>query len=119
MVELILGTYGFGCWLLVRFKVIPLNTYSIFSMILGGIVIFFGLWTILAVCHPITHDGRMIATTVPIVPQVRGMVTDVPATANVKMKAGAVLFKIDPRPYQFEVDRLEATLVGMNAKLAQ
>jgi multidrug resistance efflux pump len=119
MVELILGTYGFGCWLLFKFKVIPVNTYSIFTVILGGIVIFFGLWTILAVCHPITHDGRMIAATVPIVPQVRGIVTDVPVTANVKIKAGSVLFKIDPRPYQFEVDRLEATLVGMNAKLAQ
>lgn len=119
MVELILGTYGFGCWLLFRFKVIPVNTYSIFTVILGGVVLFFGLWIILAVCHPITHDGRFYAATVQVVPQVRGIVTDVPVTTNVKMKAGSVLFKIDPRPYQFEVDRLEASLVGMNAKVAQ
>jgi multidrug resistance efflux pump len=119
MVEMILGTYGVGCWLLFKFKIIPLNTYSIFTVILGGIVLFFGLWTILAVCHPITHDGRFYSATVQVVPQVRGIVTDVPVTANVKMKAGTVLFKIDPRPYQFEVDRLEASLVGMNAKVAQ
>ena len=37
MVELILGTYGVLCWLvLIKFKLLPLNAYTIFSAIAGG-----------------------------------------------------------------------------------
>jgi multidrug resistance efflux pump len=38
---------------------------------------------------------------------------------NQPVKAGDVLFRIDPRPFQIEVDRLRAVLAGKNAKFAQ
>lgn len=115
MVELIVGTYGVLCWLLFKkFKVIPVTTYTVCTAILGGIVILGLLFICLSVFHPVSHDGRMYAPVVQITPQVRGIVVEVPIEANRPMKRGDVLFRIDPSPYQFEVDRLKASLEVKN-----
>jgi multidrug resistance efflux pump len=47
---------------------------------------------------------------VEIVPNVSGEVIEVPARTLAPMKRGDVLFKIDPRPFQYTVDRLTAAL---------
>ncbi|HJZ56121.1 MAG TPA: biotin/lipoyl-binding protein, partial [Gemmataceae bacterium] len=115
MVELIVGTYGVLCWLLfVRLKLVPVNVYTIFTAIAGGVVILVLLYVLLSVFHPVSHDGRMYAPVVQIVPEVRGVVIDVPVEANKPLKKGDVLFRIDQRPFQIEVDRLRASLAGKN-----
>lgn len=120
MVELIVGTYGVLCWLLfVKFKVIPMTTYTICTAVLGGVVILAVLFISLSVFHPVSHDGRLYAPVVQIVSQVRGTVIEVPVEANKPLKAGDVLFRIDPKPYQIEVDRLKASLASKNVKFAQ
>jgi multidrug resistance efflux pump len=120
MVELIVGTYGVLCWLLFKkFKVIPVTTYSVVTAFLGGGVILLMLYIFLSVFHPVSHDGRMYAPVVQIVPNVRGTVIDVPVQPNVPVSKGDVLFKIDPQPYQIEVDRLRALLASKNTKFAQ
>ena len=120
MVELIVGTYGVLCWLLfAKFKLIPVTTYTVCTAFLGGVVILVGLFIALSVFHPVGHDGRMYVAAVQIVPNVRGTVVEVPVKANQSVKAGDVLFRIDPRPFQIEVDRLRAVLAGKNAKFAQ
>ncbi len=120
MVELILGTYGLGCWLIFKkFKLIKMTTYTIGTAVLGGIFILFGLLIVLSICHPCSHDGRLYSTVVPIVPQVRGKLIDVPVQTNTPLREGELLFRIDPRPYQYEVDRLEGALASINAKVAQ
>ena len=73
MVELIVGTYGVLCWLLFKkFKVIPITTYTVVTAFLGGGVILLVLYIFLSVFHPVSHDGRMYAPVVQIVPNVRG-----------------------------------------------
>jgi multidrug resistance efflux pump len=120
MVELIVGTYGVLCWLLfAKFKVIPVTTYTIVTAFLGGGVILLLLYILLSVFHPVSHDGRMYAPVVQIVPNVRGTVIEVPVQPNVPVSKGDVLFKIDPQPYQIEVDRLRALLASKNTKFAQ
>ena len=120
MVELIVGTYGLFCWLIfVKFKLIPVTTYTVCTAILGGTVILGLLFISLSIFHPVSHDGRMYAPVVQIVPQVRGVVIDVPVEANKPMKKGDVLFRLDPVPYQIEVDRLRASLASKNSKFAQ
>ena len=38
MVELIVGTYGVVCWLvLIKFKLVPVNVYTIFTAMAGGL----------------------------------------------------------------------------------
>jgi multidrug resistance efflux pump len=120
MVELIVGTYGVLCWLLfAKFKVIPVNTYTIVTAFLGGGVILLLLFISLSVFHPVAHDGRMYVPVVQIVPNVRGTVIEVPIESNKPVKKGDVLFKIDPQPFQIEVDRLRAVLASKNTKFAQ
>ena len=77
------------------------------------------LYISLSVFHPVSHDGRMYAPVVQIVPNVRGTVIEVPIEANKPVKKGDVLFRIDPQPFQIEVDRLRASLASKNAKFAQ
>jgi multidrug resistance efflux pump len=120
MIELIIGTYGLACWLVFKkFKLVPINTYSIFTAILGGVVILVVLFVLLSVYHPVSHDGRMYTYVVQIVPNVRGTVVEVPVEANKPVKQGDVLFRIDPQPFQIEVDRLQALLASKNVKVAQ
>jgi multidrug resistance efflux pump len=120
LIELIIGTYGVACWLVFKkFKLIPVTTYTVCTAILGGIGLFLGILILLSMCHPVTHDGRFYAAITQIVPQVRGTVIEVPVTPNEPLKEGDELFRIEPRPYQLEVDRLEAALAGMNSQVAQ
>src|SRR5829696_7687336 len=96
MVELIVGTYGVLCWLLfAKFKVVPVNTYTVVTAFLGGGLILLLLYIFLSVFHPVSHDGRMYAPVVQIVPNVRGTVVEVPVEANRPVKKGDVLFRID------------------------
>ena len=120
MIELILGTYGLICWLIFKkFRLLPITTYTVCTAILGGIVMLVSFFIILSVCHPVSHDGRFYATVTQVTPQVRGIVTEVPVIPNKPLREGDVLFRIDPRPYQLDVDRLQATLAGMNTKASQ
>jgi RND family efflux transporter MFP subunit len=66
--------------------------------------------------------GRLQAVdTVEVHPRVSGYVTAVHFKEGTRVRQGDLLFTIDPRPYQAEVDRLSATLNQMRAeqKLAE
>jgi RND family efflux transporter MFP subunit len=56
---------------------------------------------------------------VSIVPDVAGEVVDVPVTPNLPLKAGDVLFKIDPTPYEAKVKAIEAQLKLSTTRLGQ
>jgi multidrug resistance efflux pump len=119
MIELIIGTYGLGCWLVFKkFKLIPVTTYTVCTAILGGIVLLMGILIMLSMYHPVSHDGRFYAAVTQITPQVRGIVIEVPVVANTPLKQNDVLFRIDPTPYRLDVERLEAALAGMNTQAA-
>ncbi len=120
MVELIVGTYGTLCWLLFKkFKIIPTNTYTIATAILIGVLQLAFLALMLMLFHPVANDGRILAVTTPIVSQVKGRVTEVLAQPNQPLKKGDVLFRIDPAPIQFQVDRLDALLADAVTRALQ
>jgi multidrug resistance efflux pump len=52
-------------------------------------------------------------------PNVKGRVIEVPVVANAPLKEGDVLFKIDPRPYQFVVDQKTAQLAEAEQTVKQ
>jgi RND family efflux transporter MFP subunit len=56
---------------------------------------------------------------VSIVPDVAGEVTEVPVTANTPLKAGDVLFRIDPTPYDAQVKTISAKLKLSDTRLSQ
>jgi multidrug resistance efflux pump len=60
---------------------------------------------------PFTSDAYLQANVVQIAPQVEGRVVSVEVRNNSSVKKGDVLFRIDPRPYQYAVERLNAQVV--------
>ena len=56
---------------------------------------------------------------VSVVPDVAGEVVDVPVTPNTPLKAGDVLFKIDPVPCEAKLKAIEAQLKLSNTRLGQ
>jgi multidrug resistance efflux pump len=61
---------------------------------------------------PFTTDAYLQANVVQIAPQVDGRVLSVNVRNNSSVKKGDVLFQIDPRPYQYAVERLKAQVVS-------
>jgi RND family efflux transporter MFP subunit len=61
----------------------------------------------------------VVRNAVAIVPDVAGEVIDVPVAANRPLKAGDVLFKIDPTPYDAQAKAIEAQLKLSSTRLAQ
>jgi RND family efflux transporter MFP subunit len=61
----------------------------------------------------------VIRHSVAIVPDVAGEVLDVPVLPNAALKAGDVLFRIDPLPYQAQVKGIEAQLKLSDLRLSQ
>jgi multidrug resistance efflux pump len=50
---------------------------------------------------------------------VKGRVTEVPVESNTPLKEGDVLFRIDPKPYQYVVDQKQAALTEAEQKVTQ
>ncbi len=61
----------------------------------------------------------VVRNSVPIVPDVSGEMIEVPVEANKPLKAGDVLFRIDPTPYEAAVKALEAQLKFQELRLSQ
>ncbi len=64
-------------------------------------------------------DLRVYQNVIQIVSQVSGRVVEVPVQANVPVRRGDVLFRVDRRPYQFQVDKLEAVVADAGVNVAQ
>ena len=60
--------------------------------------------------YPTTDDGYVDADVVGIVAQAAGPIVDLPIVDNQAVVAGALLFQIDPRPFQYQVDQVRAQL---------
>ena len=115
---LLLGIYSFFVWLIfIKFKWLPWNIYSQVTVVVIPIVALTALVLTLNVVAPSSADVRVFRFTVPIVSQVRGRVIEVPIEeGNVPVKKGDVLFRIDPTPYQLQVNTLTAQLANAVAQ---
>jgi multidrug resistance efflux pump len=71
--------------------------------------------------HPSSADARVFQRIVQITPHltIPGRVREVVAQPNTPLKQGDVLFTVDPRPFQFEVSRLEAALAAAEQSVPQ
>ncbi len=60
--------------------------------------------------YPTTSDAYVDANVVGIVPQVAGRIVELPIADNQPVSAGELLFQIDPRPFEIQVDQARAQL---------
>ena len=62
------------------------------------------------VVNPWTRDGQVWANVIQIAPRVSGPIVDLPIKDNQFVKAGDLLFQIDPRTYQAALEQAKAQL---------
>ena len=108
---LIILTYVAFAWAMFKIFKIPVNKWTIPTAALGGIFIVSGLILLMNYNHPYTFTAQKAVISIPITPQVTGVVSEVTDKNNQLIKKGEVLFKLDPGRYQARVDRLQADLV--------
>ncbi|MCU7834107.1 MAG: biotin/lipoyl-binding protein [gamma proteobacterium symbiont of Taylorina sp.] len=107
---LLILTYTAICISIFKIFKIPLTKWTVPTAGLGGVVLIATLFIFMNYNHPYSEFTREYFASTPILPAVRGKVISVNAKPNVPLKAGDVLFQIDPEPFQYKVDALVAQL---------
>jgi len=107
---LIILTYAAFAYGAFRLFKIPVNGFTLLTAALGGVAIISALLLGMNYNHPYTSQARFYFNTTPIIPGVSGVVTEVPVQSGTVLKAGDILFRIDPQPFENEVKAKEAAL---------
>ena len=118
METLMILTYTALCWVIFKVFRIPVNKWSLTTAVLGGVVMIGAMLMGMAYFHPGSRSARIYYVTTQIVPNVKGKVIEVDVQPNVPVKKGAVLFRIDPTPYQAKVAQIQAELSYARQMLA-
>ncbi|TKB50885.1 efflux RND transporter periplasmic adaptor subunit [Ferrimonas aestuarii] len=113
---LLILTYTALCVAIFKIFKIPLTKWTVPTAVLGGVVIIGALMLLMNYNHPFTPLARQVFITTPIVPSVKGTVTEVLATPNQMMKKGDVLFRIDDTRYRQSVDEKQALVATATAE---
>jgi multidrug resistance efflux pump len=116
---LLIAIYVALCMAVFKICRIPINQWSLSTAALIGILGIFLLLLGMSYNHPFTTNARIYYAVTPIFPTVRGRVTEVPVESNTQLKDGDILFRIDPKPYQYVVDQRTAALTEAEQKVAQ
>jgi multidrug resistance efflux pump len=116
---LLILTYSAICVAIFKIFKIPINKWTLPTAALGGIFVISLILLVMNYNHPFSKNARIYFTTTPIIPDVKGRVIEVPAKPNEPLKAGDVLFRIDPKPYEFEVQQRRASLVEAEQNVSQ
>jgi multidrug resistance efflux pump len=116
---IILTLYVVLVWLVfAKFKLVK------FGWVTGGVATLGGAFILavfLAMFNHLTPSGNFVVVSrvIEVTPNVSGQVVAIPAKPNEPVKAGAVLFRIDPDPFQFKVNQLEAALAQAKQQVKQ
>ena len=109
MIVVLLNTYIAILVLFVWLRFIPFNTFWKLSPVLVLLGLLVGLFIPMGWGAP-SGPALVVRNAVQIIPSVAGEVIDVPVTANTPVKQGEVLFRIDPVPYEAQVEAIAAQL---------
>jgi len=91
---------------------------SIGLAIVAGFVILGVVVVRRVVRHPQTDDAVVTADIIGIVPQVSGTITELHVKDNQRVKRGDLLLVIDPRPYEFALQRARADVAALDGEIA-
>lgn len=116
---LLIAIYVAICMAIFKIFRIPVNQWSLSTAALVGIIGIFLLLVGMSYNHPFTTNARIYYAVTPIFPTVKGRVIEVPVESNTPLKEGDILFRIDPKPYQYVVDQKKASLAEAEQKVAQ
>ncbi|BDW71636.1 multidrug efflux transporter periplasmic adaptor subunit MdtN [Escherichia coli] len=66
---------------------------------------------------PSTNDAYASADIIDVVPEVSGRIVELAVTDNQAVKQGDLLFRIDPRPYEANLAKAEASLAALDKQI--
>ncbi len=112
MEMLLLLTYTAICIFIFKVFKLPLNKWTVPTAGLGGVILIGVLTLVMNYNHPFSNMAREFYYTTPIVPGVGGIVVSVEIEPNEMVEKGAVLFRIDAKPYEAVVRQKQALLAG-------
>lgn len=98
---------------------IPVNQWSLSTAVLGGIIGISLTLLVMNYNHPFTANARIYFAVTPILPTVKGRVVEVPVQTNAPLKEGDVLFRIDPKPFEYVVAEKKAALAEAEQNVKQ
>jgi multidrug resistance efflux pump len=116
---IILSLYAVLLW--VVFSKLKLVKWGWGSGTVAVLIGAFILAVFLAMFNYLTPSGKfvIVSRVVEVTPNVSGQVIAIPVEPNAPVKAGAVLFQIDPKPFQFKVAQLDASLAQAQQQARQ
>jgi multidrug resistance efflux pump len=116
---IILTLYLILVWLV--FSRLHLVKWSWGSGTLTAAIGAFILAVFVALFNYLTPSGSFVvgSRVTEVAPNVSGQVIEIPVKPNERVKAGAVLFRIDPAPFKYKVDQLEASLAQARQQVKQ
>jgi multidrug resistance efflux pump len=85
-------------------------------VLLAVAAIAFKYWDYLR--NPWTRDGQVRANVIQVAPRISGPIVDLPIRDNQFVRAGDLLFRIDPRTYEAAVDQAAANLDSIRDQLS-
>ncbi len=118
MIVVLLNVYLALLFILVKTKVVSFNTFWKVSPAIVFLLLMVGLFIPMNWGAP-QGSALVVRHSVAIVPDVSGEVVEVPVLANRPLKAGDVLFKIDPVPFEAQARAIEAQLKLAETRLAE
>lgn len=96
---------------LLQKSVANISAFAGVGVVLIGAVVF--VWFTYS---PMSQDARLFRFIVPIVPNVKGQVIEVPIQGKESLAEGDVLFRIDPTPYEYAARQLESQVARHEAE---
>lgn len=66
---------------------------------------------------PRTDDAYVVADTIDVAPEVSGRIVELAVKDNQSVRKGDLLFRLDPRPFEIELARAQASLVALDKQI--
>jgi multidrug efflux system membrane fusion protein len=87
------------------------------ALIFGAVVLILTVWNAVEK-HPRTDDATAQANVIGVAPRVRGQIIQLNVQDNQEVKAGDVLFEIDPDDYRLALTNAESSLAALDEQIA-
>ena len=118
MIVFLTVIYVAALFVLTRMRILPNSGITWFTVVPYVLVLLVFFFIPMQWGAP-KGDVRTLTHSVQVTPNVTGQVIDVPVSPNVPLGAGDILFRIDPTPYQAQLDSLTAKLDLAETRLDQ
>jgi multidrug resistance efflux pump len=119
MIAFLLVVYTSVVLVLFKFKLLKPRPYPIACTFVAGVLLIGGVFVAWMLCAPMSPKVVTTQYVIQLVPYVKGQVLKVHAQANQPVKKGDLLLEINPAPYQYTVNQLQAQLKVANANVKE